>query len=176
MASAVGPAASSNQSYLISFIGSRVPYSCPLLSTARAMTESKASRTSGYLATTALITAMLSWKAMPEFLAFAILVTDAQIQLVVHRHRRQFGNLEHLAIGRQAHGRACAGQIAGPRALHLGGNLVELGRAHEIHRRRQVPRRQIVKPGIVHIAFSLEVARLGEVPVAIMAADGIQPG
>ena len=57
--------------YLISFTGNRVPYSWPLLSTARAMMESKASRSSGYFATTALITAILSWKAILELLAFA---------------------------------------------------------------------------------------------------------
>ena len=53
--------------YLMSFTGSNDPYSCPLPSTARAMIELKASRTSGYFATTALITAILSWKATPEF-------------------------------------------------------------------------------------------------------------
>ena len=56
--------------YLISFIGSSVPYSWPLLSVARAITESKASRSSGYLATIARMTARLSWKATPESAAF----------------------------------------------------------------------------------------------------------
>ena len=61
----------SGSAYLISFMGSSDPYSVPPLSTARAITDAKASRNSGYFATIALITAMLSWKATAEFAAWA---------------------------------------------------------------------------------------------------------
>src|SRR5664280_1473504 len=58
--------------HLISFIGSIDPYSCPWASTARAITALKASRTSGYLVTIALMTARLSWNARPVLEASAV--------------------------------------------------------------------------------------------------------
>src|SRR5664279_5230908 len=61
-----------NMPHLIFFIGNTDPYSCPRASTASAITALKASRTSGYLAMIALMTARLSWNARPVLEASAV--------------------------------------------------------------------------------------------------------
>ena len=137
---------------------------------------SKRFRISGYLANNARMTSALSCGCSMRDCRVGRAVLRPHIELGAHRNADNSITSKLFPPAAKCNGAVGAGQVRWARRLDLIAQLIQRRRAYEIHRREQVPRRQIVEPGIVELIFLLVLASLADVPLPVVTAEGICAG